>query len=105
MPGKSITINEALIWQKTLSARHSELVSLRNQNSHETKHFFGANADKERLVTPLYDVILLDKAITTLAREIRMLDQALKGTNAVTPVINYFQDDAVLGELVPAEKK
>jgi hypothetical protein len=50
-------------------------------------------------------VILLDKAITTLAREIRMLDQALKGTNAVTPVINYFQDDAVLGELVPAEKK
>jgi hypothetical protein len=34
-----------------------------------------------------------------VAREIRLLDQALKATNAKTMVDGYDQDDAVLGEL------
>jgi hypothetical protein len=34
-----------------------------------------------------------------LAREIRLLDQAMKATNAKTVVEGYDQDDAVLGEL------
>jgi hypothetical protein len=34
-----------------------------------------------------------------VAREIRLLEQALKTTNAKTPVEAYEQDDAVLGEL------
>ena len=36
---------------------------------------------------------------TRVAREIRLLDQALKATNAKTPVDGYSQDDEVLGEL------
>ena len=36
-----MTIDEGLRWAKTLKARHSELVSLRNENSKETSRYFG----------------------------------------------------------------
>jgi hypothetical protein len=36
---------------------------------------------------------------TRIAREIRLLEQALKATDARTVVDNYEQDDTVLGEL------
>ena len=41
---------------------------------------------------------VLDKLVTRVAREIRLLEQALKATNARTTVDAYDQDDAVLGE-------
>jgi len=47
----------------------------------------------------VYDIKVLDKAVTRVAREIRLLDQALKSTNAKTVIDAYNQDDAVLGEL------
>lgn len=94
-----ITINEALNWKKTLAQRHQELVSLRNENSHEDRRYFGANAEKFVDAKPLYDVKQLDKMITTVAKEMRLLDNALKATNASTSVLGYEQDDAVLGEL------
>ncbi len=37
--------------------------------------------------------------MTRVAREIRLLEQAMKATNAKTIVEGYDQDDAVLGEL------
>jgi aminopeptidase-like protein len=40
------------------------------------------------------------KTLTRIAREIRLLDQALKATNARTVVERYEQDDSVLGELI-----
>jgi hypothetical protein len=47
-----------------------------------------------------YDVKTLDRVVPRGgAREIRLLDQALKATNAKTMVDGYNQDDAVLGEL------
>jgi hypothetical protein len=42
---------------------------------------------------------VLDRLATRIAREIRLLEQALKATNARTVVDNYEQDDVVLGEL------
>lgn len=42
---------------------------------------------------------VVDRLVTRVAREIRLLEQALKATNAKTPVEAYDQDDAVLGEL------
>ena len=48
---------------------------------------------------PVYDVKVLDKLVTRVAREIRLLEQALKATNAKTAIDTYDQDDAVLGEL------
>ena len=47
----------------------------------------------------MYDVRALDKSVTRVAREIRLLEQALKATNAKTVVEAYDQDDAALGEL------
>jgi hypothetical protein len=37
--------------------------------------------------------------VTRVAREIRLLEQALKATNAKTVIDTYDQDDAALGEL------
>src|SRR4051812_19834880 len=94
-----LTINEALGWMTTLKERHAELVSLRNTNSRDETRYLGANADKLIERKALYDPKTLDKTVTTLAREIRVLDTAIKRTNATTPVTGYSQDEAVLGEL------
>ncbi len=94
-----ITINEGLAWLKTLKKRHEELLALRNDNAHRERRFYGASADKEIVKEPVYDVKVLDRIVTRVAREIRLLEQALKATNAKTPVAAYQQDDAVLGEL------
>ena len=94
-----ITINEGLAWLKTLKKRHEELLALRNDNAHRERRFYGASADKEIVKEPLYDVKILDRLVTRVAREIRLLEQALKTTNAKTTIEAYEQDDGVLGEL------
>jgi hypothetical protein len=99
-----INLSVAMSWRKTLQERHDELVGLRNQNSTQETRFFGANADKERVIKPRYDVVALDNSITKVAREVRKLDEAIKATNMATTVLDYERDDAVLGELVPAKE-
>lgn len=93
-----ITLNEGLAWLKTLKKRHEELISLRNDNGHRERRFYGAT-DRELVKEPVYDVKALDKAVTRVARDIRLLEQAMKATNAKTVIEGYDQDDAVLGEL------
>jgi hypothetical protein len=44
-------------------------------------------------------VRVLDRLATRVAREVRLLEQALKTTNARTTIEGYDQDDAALGEL------
>jgi hypothetical protein len=97
--GTAITINEALVWKKTLHERHSELVRLRDENSHTETRRYGVGGDKAVEKTPVYDVKVLDKMITRLAKELRTLDQQIKATNGVTQVVGYTQHDDVLGEL------
>jgi hypothetical protein len=94
-----ITLNEGLAWLKTLKKRHEELIALRNDNAHRERRFYGSAADKELVKEPVYDVKSLDKAVTRVARDIRLLEQAMKATNAKTVIESYNQDDAVLGEL------
>lgn len=94
-----ITINEGLAWLKTLKKRHEELLELRNDNARRERRFLGSSADKEIIKEPVYDVKVLDRLVTRVAREIRLLDQALKATNARTVVDGYDQTDEVLGEL------
>ena len=43
---KTLTINEAMVWLKTLHARHAELVSLRDQNSANVTRHYGMGGDK-----------------------------------------------------------
>jgi len=93
-----ITLNEGLAWLKTLKKRHEELIALRDGNANRERRFYGAT-DREVVKEPVYDVKALDRAVTRVAREIRLLDQALKATNAKTVVEGYLQDDSVLGEL------
>lgn len=94
-----ITLNEGLAWLKTLKKRHEELITLRDGNAHRERWFFGSAADKEIVKEPVYDIKTLDRAVTRVAREIRLLEQAMKAMNAKTMVEGYEQDDAVLGEL------
>lgn len=101
----TLTINEAMVWLKTLRERHSELVNLRNENSHTRTRRYGIAADKEETTTPTYSVVKLDALVSTLAKEIRLLDQAIKRTNGKTPVDGYEQNDAVLGALEEAAAK
>ena len=42
---------------------------------------------------------VLDRLVTRVAREIRLLEQALKTTNAKTVIEAYDQDDTALVEL------
>lgn len=98
-----LTISQAMGWKKTLEARLSELQALRNANSADVTVFRGANAAPDKR-EPVYDVVALDRAINALWRERRRLDDCIKATNATTEVIGYDQDDAVLGELLPAKK-
>jgi hypothetical protein len=88
-----------LAWLKTLKKRHEQLLALRNDNAHRERRFYGASADKESVKEPLYDIKVLDRLVTGVAGELRLLHQALKATNAKTVVEGYGQDDAVLGEL------
>jgi hypothetical protein len=99
-----ITLNEGLAWLKTLKKRHEELITLRDGNTHRERRFYGASADKEIVNEPVYDVKALDRSVTRVAREIRLLEQALKATNAKTVVEAYDQDDAALGELTQRER-
>ena len=73
-----ITINEGLAWLKTLKKRHEELLALRNDNAHRERRFYGASADKEIVKEPVYDVKVLDRLVTRVAREIRLLEQRSK---------------------------
>jgi hypothetical protein len=93
-----ITVSEALGTLKLLAKRHNELVTLRDQNSASTTQYYGANADKMRVTEPKYDVKALDKLVTQVAREQRLLEQAIKRSNA-TIVLDYEWDDVVLGEV------
>lgn len=102
MPDK-ITVSEGLGWKQTLTTRHAELVNLRNQNSASVTTRYGST-DTSIKVVPEYDVKALDKRITLLAREIRLLDEATKRSNAATILPDYLRDDAVLGELEDASK-
>ena len=96
---RTITLNEGLAWMKVLRQRHAELVTLRDRNSESERRFFCSNAAKEVLKAPTYDVKALDKLISGVAKEIRILDAAIKRTNAVTEILGYTQDEAALGEL------
>jgi hypothetical protein len=91
-----MNISEALGWMKTLKARHAELVGLRDANSATRIQRYGDNSTE---IKPEYDTKKLDKRVTLLAREIRILDEAIKRTNAATELPNFVRDDAVLGEL------
>lgn len=98
-----ITINEGLSWQKTLKTRHAELVKLRDTSAKRTmraENPYDRTSPMQLVDEPTYDVVSLDKTIAGIARELRVLESAIKHMNGKTVLENYEQDDKVLGELV-----
>ena len=93
----AITLNEGLSWLKTLRARHAELVALRNQNAQTETRFYGADAARSSEKLPVYDVKKLDVAVARVAKEIRLLDSAIKKQNAITTIDGYDQTEDALG--------
>jgi len=92
-----MTISQAIGWLKTLRERHTELVNLRNTNSHREDRLFG---DKQTIKRePTYDVKKLDKLVNKVAMEVRKLDEAIKETNAKTEVIGFKKDENALGQV------
>lgn len=94
----NLTISEGIQNLKLLRERHAELLALRNQNAVRETRFYGANADKNKEIEPVYSVKRLDQLVTKVATEARKLDASIKRANA-TVVIDYVWDDAVLGEI------
>lgn len=94
-----MNLSESLGWMKTLKGRHAELIALRDQNSRTTfVRYMGAGETREE-TKPVYDTKALDRRVTLLAREIRLLDEAIKRTNAKVEVEGFTRDENVLGEL------
>ena len=96
-----ISISEGLSWMKTLKARHKELCDLRNEHSVRETRLYGQK-DREVIKKELYDVVALDGLITTLAKEIRLLDMQIKRQNASTILSSYTMNEDVLGNIEAA---
>ena len=101
-------INEALEAIKLYRGRISELGVLRSDNSHKEVHdydmFHERGGDKGKIVInePMYDVKKIDRLMSKLSKELRLLDAAIKQTNASVDVIGYASAkfaDIELGEL------
>jgi hypothetical protein len=60
----------------------------------------GAWADKEIVKEPAYDIKVLDRLVTRVAREVRLLEEALKATNAKTTIDSDDQDRCGIGRVV-----
>jgi hypothetical protein len=94
-----MTISEGLGWLRTMRERQAELIRLRDSNARSERRHLGIGGDKTVEVKPEYDVKALDKQITVLAKEIRLLDDALKRTNATVRISDFTKNEDVLGEL------
>lgn len=92
----NMTINEGLALQKALKSRHTELTQLRNQNANQRK--YRVPGQPEEIETPLYDPKKVDGKLVKIAKELRMLDAAIKAANAKTR-IEFVHDESILSAI------
>jgi len=84
-----MTISEAMVLQRTLRSRISDLASIRNANAVRTNKYWmrESGEDKERSETELqYDPQVVDTKITELELYLFKLDTAIKRANAKTDI-------------------
>ena len=97
-----MTINQALSFLKILKQRKAELENLRSQvSTSRTDSYFGDNYDKKRdsVVTPQFDVKLVDRKVVELANAIYLIDSSIKQANATTKVDLEIDRDKLLEPL------
>ena len=92
-----MTVNAGLSLIKSLKQRHSELTTLRGQNLNRTRYRQAGVADE--VEEPTYDVKLIDTKIVAIAKEIRLLDAAIKESNAKTDIDGFTHDESVLSAI------
>jgi len=84
-----MTVNEAMVLQKTIKERLAELRNLRNQVATEkTTTYPWMEGDKQKIDTTVvkYDIKLLDRKVTELELFLYKLDAKIKQSNAVTEI-------------------
>ena len=91
-----MTINEGLAYIKTLKARHKELADLRGENKSER---FYTRTEREVIERPVYDVKAIDKRAQEVAKEIRLLDSAIKAANATTKLKDFTPNESVFDSI------
>jgi hypothetical protein len=96
MAEKEISIHIALGKLETLKGRYNELCQLRNNNAKRTTRI--APGEKE-VEEPTFDAKKLDIKVARIAKEIRILKEQIKETNAITLVKDYKWDDSILDEI------
>jgi hypothetical protein len=80
-----MVISEAMVLQKTLKQRISDLQSMRNSNLNRTRtySYLGDGQPKERIETePQYDPRLVDAKIVEIETFLFKIDAAIKKANA-----------------------
>jgi hypothetical protein len=95
-------INEGLAAIKMLSNRIGELQRLRSENASQTSFSNYSSKEVMEKREPMYNVKKLDKLISRLSRDMRLLDSAIKTTNSSVDVVGYSGKsltDIDLGEL------
>lgn len=92
-----MTVNAGLSLIKSLKQRHAELTTLRGQNLNRTRYRQVGVADE--VEEPTYDVKIIDAKIVALAKEIRLLDAAIKESNAKTEIAGFQHDESVLSAI------
>ena len=88
-----LTINECLCLMKAVRQRMSELSNLRAQVALTTTYY----GEKDKVVTPNYDVKAVDKKITELQNFLYVADAKIKSLNA-RKVVDLEVDADVLLE-------
>ena len=84
-----MTINEAMVLQRTIGKRMSDLQSIRNSNVTRTRtySYLGYGQPKERVeAEPQYYPKIVDKKIVELEGFLFKLDTAIKRANAKTEI-------------------
>src|SRR5436190_16413279 len=89
-----ITINEALVLQKAIRERLTELKHLRQTVA--TKESFLYAREEKKVVEPQYDVRAVDRKLTELQRFLLRSDTAIKRANATTVIQLDFDADKLL---------
>ena len=92
-----MTVNAGLSLIKTLKQRHGELVGLRGENKSRNRYRQAGVPDE--VEEPTYDMKLIDTKVVALAKEIRLLDAAIKETNAKTEIDGFTHDESVLSAI------
>lgn len=93
----SITINEALVLQKAVRARLSELQGLRTNVATKETWIMGTNAQKT--TEPQYDVKAVDRKVAELEKFLLKSESAVKAANAMTYISVDFDTDQLLEPL------